>query len=60
VAYKEYKKFKTVGEWWEKEGHGKFPLQIAVAITRLQKEKKLTFHQAFEFLVNKNAILFTD
>lgn len=58
MAYSEYKKYKTIGEWWEKEGSGKFPLQVPMAIFKLQKEKKLSFHKAFEKLVEAKAIIF--
>lgn len=59
MDYTEYKKYKTLSEWWEKEGRGKFPSQICIAIAKMQKNNKdLSFQEAFEFLVNKKAIIF--
>lgn len=59
MAYLEYKKYKTLGEWWEKEGRGKFPSQICIEIAKMQKKNKtLSFQDAFEILVNKKAIVF--
>lgn len=60
MSYLEYKKYKTVGEWWENEGRGKFPLQVPMAISKLQKEQNLSFHEAFEYLVKTKAIIFLD
>jgi hypothetical protein len=60
MGYQKYKKYRTVGEWWAKEGGGKFPIQVPAAITKLQKERNLSFHEAFEFLVRKKVIIFVD
>lgn len=60
MSYKKYKKYKTVGDWWEKEGSGKFPIQVPMAISKLQKKQNLTFHEAFERLVEAKAIIFVD
>lgn len=53
LQYTGYKKYKTLGEWWENEGRGKFPAQIAIEIAKLQKGKGMSFHEAFEFLDKK-------
>lgn len=59
MDYIEYKKYHTLSEWWEKEGRGKFAIQTCIAIAKIQKKNKdLSFQKAFEFLVNKNAIIF--
>jgi len=55
MSYLKYKKYKTVEKWWEKEGHGKFPIQIPAAISKLQKE--MSFQEAFEYLVDKKVII---
>jgi len=60
MTYLEYKKYNTVGEWFKNEGHGKFPVQVPAAISKLQKEKGLSFPEAFEMLVDKKAIVFVD
>jgi len=60
MTYTAYKKYKTVTEWWENEGSGKFPLQLPMAISKLQKEEGLTFHEAFEKLINNNATILVD
>lgn len=60
MTYLKYKEYQTVGEWWKKEGRGKFPIQVPAAISRLQKEKNLSFHEAFERLVKTKAIVFVD
>ena len=60
MKYNKYKKYNTVGEWWEKDGAGKFPIQIPIAISKLEKEKGLSFHEAFEQLVKKEVIVFVD
>lgn len=58
MVYLKYKIYQTVGEWWEKEGRGKFPIQVPDAISKLQKKKNLSFYEAFEFLVRKKVIIF--
>lgn len=58
MAYLKYKNYKTVGQWWKKEGCGKFPIQIPAAISRLQKEQNLPFHEAFEKLIEDKVIFF--
>ena len=60
MSYQKYKKYKTVGDWWKNEGSGKFPIQIPAAISKLQKERNLSFHGACEFLVRKRVIIFVD
>ena len=55
--YFEYTKYKTVEEWWEKEGRGKFPIQAPAAISKLQKERGMSFHEAFEYLVEKKVLI---
>jgi len=61
MAYDKYKEYNTLGEWWEKEGRGKFPSQICVAIAQMQKKNKdLSFQEAFKLLVDKKAIIFLD
>lgn len=60
MSYSGYKKYNTVSEWWENEGRGKFPIQVPAAISKLQKENNLTFQEAFEFLVEKKAIILLD
>lgn len=60
MKYDEYKKYNTVTEWWEKVGRGKFPIQFPAAISKLQREKSLTFQESFEFLVDKKAVIFID
>ncbi|MGD0522935.1 MAG: hypothetical protein ABSA43_00015 [Candidatus Microgenomates bacterium] len=57
MSYTEYRKYKEVGEWWENEGHGKFPIQVPAAISKLQKEKEMSFQEAFEYLVDKKVII---
>jgi len=57
MSYLEYKKYKTVEKWWEKEGRGKFPIQVPAAISKLQKDKGIPFQEAFEYLVNKKVII---
>lgn len=60
MTYLKYKKYQTVGEWWEKTGRGKFPIQVPDAISKLQKKENLSFHEAFEFLVKKKVIIFIE
>ena len=36
MKYEKYKQFKTVGEWWEKAGRGKFPIQVPAAISNIE------------------------
>lgn len=60
MVYLKYKKYQTVGEWWEKAGRGKFPIQVPDAISKLQNKKNLSFHEAFEFLVREKGIIFVD
>ena len=60
MSYQAYKKYKTVGKWWKNEGRGKFPIQAPAAISRMQKEQKLSFHEAFEKLVEEKAIIFVE
>lgn len=61
MAYDKYKEYKTLGEWWDKEGRGKFPNQICIAISQMQKKNaNLSFQDAFKFLVDKKAIIFLD
>lgn len=57
--YTAYKNYKTVGEWWEKEG-SKFPIQVPSAISKLQKEKGMSFQEAFEYLLEKRVIIPVD
>lgn len=52
--------YQNVGEWWEKEGSGKFPIQVPAAIQKLQKDKGISFQEAFEYLVKVKAIVFVD
>lgn len=58
MSYTEYKKYETVGEWWNNAGSGKFPIQVPAAIQQLQKEHGMSFHEAFEHLVDRGAIIF--
>lgn len=58
--YNKYKTYQNVGEWWKKEGSGKFPIQVPAAIQKLQNDKKISFHEAFECLVKVKAIVFVD
>lgn len=60
MTYLKNKKYQSVGEWWEKEGRGKFPIQVPAAISKLQKKENLSFHEAFEILVRKKVIIFVD
>lgn len=59
-SYSNHKKYETLSEWWEHAGQGKFPLQVPMAITRLQNEHGMTFQEAFEYLVEKRVIVFID
>ena len=60
MKYKDYKKYQTVSEWWEEAGRGKFPVQVPAAISKLQKDRGLTFQEAFEFLIDKKVIILVD
>lgn len=60
MIYNEYKEYQTVGEWWEKEGRGKFPIQVPIAISKLEKEQGMNFQEAFEYLVSTKAIIFVN
>ena len=55
MKYAEYQKYDTVTDWWEGAGCGKFPIQVPAAISRLQKEHGITFHEAFECLVDDSS-----
>jgi len=56
-VYTGYKKYQTVVDWWEKEGRGKFPIQAPAAISKLQKERGVSFHEAYEYLVEKKVLI---
>jgi hypothetical protein len=59
MKYLKYKKYQDLGEWWEKEGRGKFPVQICIEIAKMQKKNRnLSFQEAFEYLMKIKAILF--
>lgn len=58
MIYLKYKKYQTGGEWWEKTGRGKFPIQVPASISKLQKKENLSFHEAFELLVREKVIIF--
>lgn len=57
--YDAYKDYDSVSEWYEAEGD-KFPIQIAQGISEMMEENNMTFHQAFEHLVDEGAIGFID
>lgn len=60
MKYSKYKNYNTISEWWEKDGRGKFPVQVPAAISKLQKEKDLSFHEAFEKLVDNKVIVYVE
>ncbi len=55
----DYKKYKTAGEFY-KANIGKVPIQMMHGISQLQKKENLTFHEAFEKLFSKKAIILLD
>lgn len=60
MKYNKYKNYDTVEAWWEYEGMGKFPVQVPTAIKKLEKEKGLSFHEAFEKLVDNKVIVYVE
>lgn len=48
--------YKTLSEWY-KDNHKYYPIQILMAVERLMKTKNITFHKAFEELINLGAII---
>lgn len=48
--------YKTLSEWYQ-ANRNHYPVQIPAAIQRLMKAKNITFHEAYELLVEKRAII---
>ena len=57
MKYVEYKKYNNLSEWWEKAGREKFPCQVPIGISKLQKQGA-TFQESFEYLVDNKVIIF--
>ncbi len=52
-------KYKTVGEWYA-DVRGRVPIQMAQALEKVMKERKLTLPQAYRLLVELGQIIEID
>ena len=51
--------YTSVGEWYA-DHRGYVPIQMAAGISRTMKERRMTFREAYEYLLRRRAIIHID